>query len=88
MIREQIEVHYSRPYPNELVPPIENCEPWFRYECPRKWHSLTPTEDKSVRHCPECNELVYKYGSRAELAGLRGKRCVYIAGSELGEMEF
>lgn len=66
------------PFPGPIVPPIENCEPWFRYECPRKWDSLTLTDDASVRHCPECNEFVYQCSSGAELEALRGKRCVFI----------
>jgi hypothetical protein len=90
LIRAAIDTYYGEsppPFPGPIVPSIENCEPWFRYECPRKWNSLTPTADARVRHCPECNEHVYQCSSGAELEALRGKRCVFINDLEsLGEI--
>lgn len=73
-----IEANYTRPSLSELESPIQNCDPGFRFVCPRKWHSLTSTADESVRHCPECNQQVYRYQSQAEMPTAHGKRCVFI----------
>jgi hypothetical protein len=38
---------------------IRNCLPVFRFECPKLWEQLLPTDDPSVRHCGLCNRSVH-----------------------------
>ena len=38
--------------------PIEACRLRFRFECPKRWESLTLTDDPSVRRCGQCCETV------------------------------
>ena len=40
-------------------PMIENCEPAFRFKCPKKWENLKLTPDFGVRHCDACEKKVY-----------------------------
>jgi uncharacterized protein (TIGR02996 family) len=38
---------------------IELCEFRFRFHCPRKWETLTPTKNDGVRFCAACRKSVY-----------------------------
>jgi uncharacterized protein (TIGR02996 family) len=35
----------------------------FRYECPKHWWQLTPTDQASVRYCEDCSQSVHFSGS-------------------------
>lgn len=37
---------------------VENCGIEWEFQCPKKWESLTPTDDLKVRHCGACNNPV------------------------------
>ena len=39
--------------------PIRNCPVRFKTPCPRKWESLQPTADSTVRHCDVCHKKVH-----------------------------
>jgi len=70
---------------------IRNCPlPLFRQQCPRQWDELTPTEDKSVRHCGQCNQHVYLCSTDEEtLSHARAGHCIARVipdGSELPPM--
>ncbi|MDR3637829.1 MAG: hypothetical protein P4L84_28745 [Isosphaeraceae bacterium] len=39
--------------------PIRNCPPVFRFVCPKRWEALTPTEERGVRHCGQCDQRAY-----------------------------
>lgn len=34
---------------------IRNCDKIFRFQCPKLWDELSPTESAKVRHCSTCN---------------------------------
>jgi len=34
---------------------IRNCESTFRFQCPKLWSELFPTERADIRHCDMCN---------------------------------
>jgi uncharacterized protein (TIGR02996 family) len=40
-------------------PPIENCDPVFEFQCPKRWDKLQPTRAESVRFCDACQKNVY-----------------------------
>jgi uncharacterized protein (TIGR02996 family) len=40
-------------------PKIENCEPAFRYQCPRQWENLKALNEPAVRYCSACEKKVY-----------------------------
>jgi len=40
-------------------PKIENCEPAFRFQCPKQWENLEITRDPTIRHCNACEKKVY-----------------------------
>lgn len=51
----------------------------FAFACPKRWHTLRPTEDDAVRHCQHCNEKVYYCGDVAAAAErARAGQCVAI----------
>lgn len=38
---------------------IRNCESTFRFQCPKLWSELSPTDAADVRHCAVCNRDVF-----------------------------
>jgi uncharacterized protein (TIGR02996 family) len=40
-------------------PKIENCEPAFRFQCPKRWENLRVLNEPGVRHCSACDKKVY-----------------------------
>ena len=38
---------------------IRNCAPAFRFQCPKLWNELAPTESAAMRHCPVCDCNVF-----------------------------
>lgn len=36
---------------------IRNCE--FRFQCPKTWDALQPTEDLNIRFCKQCQRTVH-----------------------------
>ena len=38
---------------------IRNCLPVFRFECPKQWEALTPTDSAGIRNCDHCKQDVY-----------------------------
>jgi uncharacterized protein (TIGR02996 family) len=61
-------------------PRIVNCDrPHFRFQCPKKWEQLDPTEDDAVRFCETCQQKVY-FCSSVQEAGEHARRddCVAI----------
>jgi hypothetical protein len=56
---------------------IQNCPVKFRFRCPRTWQSLIDIGQAGVRHCPQCNELVYWCDSYEQAQTLgKQKYCV------------
>lgn len=51
----------------------------FRFECPNKWETLTPTNDSEVRFCDECQQQVFRVTSvdQAEAMARKG-RCIAV----------
>lgn len=37
---------------------IQNCDPEFRFRCPRTWESLTETDNAKMRMCAGCRRTV------------------------------
>jgi hypothetical protein len=52
---------------------IENCSWKFKFQCPRLWGGLHPTDDPNVRVCESCLERVYLCKTEAEVLD-RSKR--------------
>jgi uncharacterized protein (TIGR02996 family) len=51
----------------------------FEYRCPQRWDTLAPTEDSTVRHCPECREDVHYCETMGEALHLaEAGKCVAI----------
>jgi uncharacterized protein (TIGR02996 family) len=48
---------------------IENCEPRFAFECPRRWESLQLTGDDKVRFCNACRKPVFHCDTLQEAQG-------------------
>jgi hypothetical protein len=44
---------------------IRNCE--FRFQCPKTWDDLQPTEKSTVRFCDSCQKTVHYCCTQAEL---------------------
>jgi hypothetical protein len=56
---------------------IRNCLPAFRFVCPQRWESLTPTEQGWTRHCSQCNRQVYLCTSDEQtIAHARAGNCI------------
>jgi uncharacterized protein (TIGR02996 family) len=52
-------------------PRIENCDterPHFRFQCPKTWEQLEPTDNEAVRFCETCQQKVYFCSSVQEAA--------------------
>jgi uncharacterized protein (TIGR02996 family) len=46
---------------------LDNCPISFRFQCPKQWDQLTPTEQApTVRHCSTCDKHVYFCGTMDE----------------------
>jgi len=45
---------------------IENCEPRFEFECPKRWEHLQATGDEKVRFCDACQKPVFHCDTVAE----------------------
>jgi hypothetical protein len=60
-LRSIVDLFYTAIYAE-----IENCER-FRYRCPKRFASLSGTEDPMVRFCAECQQRVYYCRTEAEL---------------------
>jgi hypothetical protein len=39
--------------------PIANCPVPFRFQCPKLWKNLEPTDESDIRFCPTCQKKVY-----------------------------
>ena len=65
---------------------VINCDPKFRFKCPRNWKSLTLTDLPRVRHCEQCGRLVTwtDDSERAKRLGLKNE-CVAFSNARGGE---
>lgn len=45
---------------------IRNCSVKVKYNCPKNWEDLEPTENESVKHCSSCDKDVYYCRSDTE----------------------
>lgn len=75
--------------------PLRNCgaaagrEPFvrFRFECPRAWASLAPTEAPDVRACDGCGERVYLCRTADEAAErARAGHCIAVDAALAGRV--
>jgi uncharacterized protein (TIGR02996 family) len=59
--------------------PVQGCGRWFRFQCPKRWELMTPTDHVDVRLCTSCQREVHFCFSRTEavLAAWAG-HCVAI----------
>ena len=58
---------------------VANCSYEFNFKCPKKWSSLSTTEDENVKFCDTCNKDVYKCNSKEELdSNISNGRCIAI----------
>ena len=65
----------------KFIPPsegtIDNCEPRFRFKCPKEWTALKETADRRVRYCSESQKEVHWCNSSAAATELgRQGKCV------------
>lgn len=66
-LREQIRLAIARlrpSFPREWVraldlAAVENCDAFFRFECPSRWELLVLTEEPHARYCGDCRRYVY-----------------------------
>jgi len=89
--RSVLETEIDSYFPGSM-PEISNCNIRFRFNCPKKWASLTPTRDPNQRSCSECNRIVYRCDNEYEAKWLgRQGKCVDLVTPEeeyfLGEVE-
>jgi hypothetical protein len=89
--RSVLELEIDRYYPGSKSE-IWNCSIRFRFNCPQKWASLTPTRDPNQRSCSECDRLVYRCDNEheAKWLGKQGKCVALIAPNDsefLGEVD-
>jgi hypothetical protein len=84
--RKLLESEIDRYYPG-TIPEIRNCNVRFRFNCPRTWTSLTPTQDQNQRKCEECDRIVYRCftDTEANWLGKQGK-CVALVTSDEDEL--
>ena len=86
-----LELEIDKYFPNSKAE-IWNCNIRFRFNCPQRWSSLTPTRDPNQRSCSECDRIVYRCDNEHEARwlGKQGK-CVALITSDdsefLGEVE-
>ena len=38
---------------------VRNCESTFRFQCPKLWSELSPTDSANIRHCASCDRDVF-----------------------------
>ncbi|MDM4018955.1 hypothetical protein [Roseiconus lacunae] len=46
---------------------ITNCDSRLRFDCPKQWANLSPTDRRDVRRCQSCQRLVYFCYTQTEL---------------------
>lgn len=58
---------------------VQNCGWKLKFQCPRSWDGLQPTEDPDIRMCGACAEQVFRCYSDSE-AQLHAKQghCVAV----------
>ena len=71
----------------KFIPPsegtVENCEPRFRFKCPKNWTALKETADRRVRFCSECQKEVHWCNTSAAATELgRQGKCVALYTNE------
>jgi hypothetical protein len=49
----------SIPISHSLMATIANCPVPFRFQCPKLWKNLEPTDESDIRFCPTCQKKVY-----------------------------
>jgi hypothetical protein len=82
-INAAINFHYPAKYAD-----IDNCQPSFRFKCPKRWYALEATEFVAVRHCNECDQDVFLCRTKSELqVHAKAGHCVALA-EEYQEPEF
>jgi hypothetical protein len=81
-LRQVVNFFYSAVYAE-----IDNCEPRFRYQCPRQFALLIATDDPSRRYCDQCQKDVTFCRTNAEVneRAARGE-CIAIFDPELDSM--
>lgn len=63
---------------------IRNCE--FRFQCPKTWDSLKPTEKSTVRFCDQCQRTVHYCRTQAQLhTAIVKNQCVAVEIKETPE---
>ena len=56
---------------------VSNCDPEFKFRCPKQWDNLERTADQGIRFCQECKKNVYLTRNDTEtLQRARGGQCV------------
>jgi hypothetical protein len=48
--------------------PIANCPVPFRFECPKLWENLQPTDNPDTRFCETCRKNVHLCHDMAEVS--------------------
>lgn len=48
--------------------PIANCPVEFRFQCPKLWENLDPTDDRRIRFCETCQKQVHLCENMEEVA--------------------
>lgn len=47
------------------------------FECPKKWADLSPTRDKNIKFCDECNSEVYWVSNPLEISAyIKESKCI------------
>ena len=89
--RNVLELEIDKYFPGSKAE-IWNCSIRFRFNCPQKWASLTPTRVPNQRNCSECGRIVHRCDNEheAKWLGKQGK-CVALITSDdsefLGEVD-
>jgi uncharacterized protein (TIGR02996 family) len=61
-------------------PPVEHCTSQFVFRCSKRWEELRVTRDLGVRHCDDCQQLVYYCHTLPEAQGhARQGHCVAVS---------
>ncbi len=71
-----VDYHYRARYAD-----ISNCQPQFKFRCPKQWGELKRTADRSTRFCDVCQQTVFLCFKQSELQERASKgQCVALAG--------
>ena len=64
---------------------IKECGRFFKFQCPREWDALTPTDRPYKRYCETCRKHVFLCETHFQITQHHGQ-CIAVPGALMAEI--